>query len=344
LQAATNRQVARSGGDPLAHKAKAQLTFEEATERYLTKIEAEIESERHLQNWGASLRIYAFPQIGRTRVSDISRSDVLRVLEPIWETKTDTARRVRGRIEAVLNWATVAGYREGPNPAVWSGNLAILLGNPSKVAKAGHFPAVALRDVSAWWAALAQREGTAARALQFLALTAARSGEVRGMTWDEIDLEERVRTVPADRMKAGKEHRVPLTTEAVAILEALPRTSSPFVFAAPRGGMLSDMSVSAVMRRMQEAEEKAGGRGYLDPASGRPAVPHGLRSTFRDWAAEKTNYPGDMAELALAHKIGNAVEAAYRRGDMFEKRRRMMADWAAFLRGEVISEVVPLRA
>jgi integrase len=214
------------------------------------------------------------------------------------------------------------------------------------VAAKGNHPALSLTDLPRWWADLQTRDGMAARALQFLTLTAARSGEVRGMTWEEVDLEAKRWTVPAARMKMSREHRVPLTDEAVQILRALPRLEgSPRVFFAPRGGMLSDMTISAVMRRMQEAEEKrlaeldrkagrkpsSAPRGYLDPRSKRPAVPHGLRSSFRDWVAERTNYPGEMAEVALAHKIPNAVEAAYRRGDQLEKRRHMMQEWGGFL-------------
>lgn len=219
------------------------------------------------------------------------------------------------------------------------------------MAKADNQPALALGDVPRWWAALAQRDGMAAWALRFLVLTAARSGEVRGMTWDEIDFGGRGKpyrtektpaatiattatwNIPASRMKTGRRHRVPLTPEAVAILQGLPRTESPYVFHAQRGGMLSDMTLSAVMRRMQEAEVKAGRAGFLDPTSKRPAVPHGLRSTFRQWAAEQV-FPRDMAELALAHHVGTEVERAYQRSDMLERRRSMMAAWAAFLRGE----------
>ncbi len=286
--------------------------------------------------------------------------DVLRVLEPIWKDKTETASRLRGRIEAVLSWATVAGYREGDNPARWAGNLKELLPKPSKVAKAGNQPAVALGDLAAWWAALARREGMAARALQFLTLTAARSGEVRGATWDEIEglppanpanpanpatnaggrglpaHDRAIWRIPAARMKAGRAHSVPLSPEAVAILQGLPRVDgSPYIFPAPRGGQLSDMALSAVMRRMQEAEEAAGRAGWLDRESARPAVPHGLRSSFRQWAAER-GYPREMAETALAHFIGSEVERAYQRSDMVERRRAMMVDWAANLRGEAL--------
>jgi len=181
----------------------------------------------------------------------------------------------------------------------------------------------------------------ATRALEFMAMTAARSGEVRGATWAEIDLEAGLWTVPAERMKAGREHRVPLTAEAVALLRALPRLEgSAFVFPAARGGALSDMALSACMRRINEAREG----GYLDRRSGRPAVPHGLRSTFRDWTAERTDYPRDMAEIALAHVVGSDVERAYRRGDMIDRRRQMMAAWARFLRGHVGAKVVKMEA
>jgi integrase len=354
-QAEANRRLARQGGDPLHAKREAgeAVTFAQAVDRYLAKKSAEFRSEKHRKQWRATLETYALPVIGPRRVSDITRQDVLRVLEPIWETKTETASRLRGRIEQLLTWATVAGHRSGENPARWAGNLAELLPKPGKVARKDNHPALALADLPRWWADLQTRAGMAAKALQFLTLTAARSGEVRGMTWDEVDLEARLWTVPAARMKMGREHRVPLTEEAVAILRDLPRLAgSPFVFFAPQGGMLSDMSISAVMRRMQETEEKrgaerdsqaAGGaasgatsrqpRGYLDPRSKRPAVPHGLRSSFRDWVAERTAYPGEMAEVALAHKIPNAVEAAYRRGDQLEKRREMMTEWARFVTG-----------
>jgi integrase len=263
-------------------------------------------------------------------VDAIEVRDVLRALQPIWTEKTETASRLRGRIENVLSWATVAGHRSGDNPARWRGNLSELLPKPTKVAKVTHHPTLALTDAAAWMADLRKRDGIATRALEFVALTAARSGEVRGATWDEIDLEARLWTIPANRMKAGKEHRVPLTDEAVQLLKALPRfVDSPYAFPAARGGMLSDMGLSACMRRISEAKPGA----YLDPRSKRPAVPHGLRSTFRDWAAER-GFDRDMAEVALAHTVGSDVERAYRRGDMLERRRAMMAEWASFLDGK----------
>jgi integrase len=269
-------------------------------------------------------------------VRAIAVADVLRVLEPVWTSKTETASRLRGRIEQVLAWATVAGHREGDNPARWRGNLDQLLPKPSKVADSGNQPALSLRDAPRWWAALREREGMAARALEFLALTAARSGEVRGMTWDEVTMEggEAIWTIPAVRMKMGKTHRVPLSAQALDLLQKLPRLDgSPYVFFAPKGGPLSDMALSAVMRRLQEADVRAGGVGYLDTENKRPAVPHGLRSTFRQWAAEQ-GFPSDMAEIALAHARDSEVERAYQRSDLIERRRAMMAAWAGYLARE----------
>jgi len=347
------RGAAMQGRDPAQERrdARAGLTFEAAVERYLAAKLDEFRNDKHKAQWRSTLDTYASPVLGPKLVKDITLQDVLKVLEPIWQGKTETASRLRGRIEAVLSWATVAGHRAGDNPAAWKGNLSEMLAKPGKVAKADNQPALALGDVPRWWADLARRDGMAARALEFLTLTAARSGEVRGMTWDELDFGTPDKTdktdttpiatlattatwtIPASRMKAGRAHRVPLTPEAVAILQSLPRTESPYVFHAQRGGMLSDMTLSAVMRRMQEAEVKAKRAGFLDPVNKRPAVPHGLRSTFRQWAAER-GFPRDMAELALAHHIGTEVERAYQRSDMLERRREMMAAWAAYLRGK----------
>ncbi|MBI1416845.1 MAG: tyrosine-type recombinase/integrase [Limimaricola sp.] len=344
VAADANRRLARAGGDPLAEKrAKAETpTFAEAVEQYLEVIAPEFRSEKHLKQWRSTLDTYAGPVLGRMLVSDIALPDVLRVLQPIWTDKTETARRLRGRIESVLDWASVSGHRTGDNPARWRGNLDKKLPKPNKVAEKDNQPALALADLPRWWRALAQRDGIAAQALAFLTLTAARSGEVRGMAWDEVDMDRALWVIPATRMKMKREHRVPLTTEAVAMLRALPRLAgNPYVFFAPRGGMLSDMSISAVMRRMQEAEVKAGRPGWLDPVNKRPAVPHGLRSSFRQWAAEQ-GVDRDMAEMALAHRVGDATERAYQRSDMLERRRALAAAWARFVKGEAGGNVVDL--
>lgn len=308
-------------------------TFAEAFNRYYEeKLQGELKNAKHIKQWRSTLSTYAFPTIGDKAVESIKVEDMLTVLRPIWTNKNETATRVRQRIEVVLDWSKVMGFREGENPARWKGNLQQLLPSPNKVQSKNRYPAVALNEISDWFRLLRKREERAARALEFLTLTASRSGEVRGALWDEIDLEQRIWTVPAERMKAGREHRVPLASPVVDLLGNLPRFKDcPFVFPSPRNGQMSDMTISAVMRRMQETEEKRGRLGYLDPRSRRPAVPHGLRSSFRDWAAERTNYPREMAEIALAHNVGSDVERAYRRGDMVERRREMMEDWARFL-------------
>jgi integrase len=338
------RDKIERGIDPIEERKEAKaalaaaqrrgLTFADAADKYLSaKLDA-FKNAKHRQQWENTLATYAKPELGKMLVQDIAVQDVLRVLQPLWTDKTETANRVRGRIEAVLSWATVSGYRSGDNPARWAGNLKELLPAPSKVAKEGNQPALMIDDAPRWFEALRGREGFGARAVELLALTATRSQEIRGALWDEIDLEKALWIIPGPRMKMDREHRVPLSGEAVALLRALPRLQdNPLVFPAARGGQLSDMTLSAAMKRMHEADVAAGNAGFIDLTSKRPAVPHGLRSTFRDWVAERTNYPGDMAEVALAHRITNAVEASYRRGDMIEKRRKMMDDWAGYLAG-----------
>lgn len=338
------RDKIRRGIDPVEERKAAKaalfaaqkrgLTFDDAVEKYLEQKLKELKNDKHGKQWRSTLTAYASPAIGKMLVSEITVHDVQRMLDPIWMTITETATRVRSRVESVLDWATVKGHLTGENPARWKGNLETLMPKPNKVAKKGNQPAVALKDVQRWFAALQMREGVSARALEFVALTAARSGEVRGAVWEEFDLAAKVWVVPASRMKAGKEHRVTLTEEAVALLNKMPRlNSSPYVFAAPREGELSDMALSAVMRRMHKDDVEQGGQGFFDSKSKRPAVPHGLRSTFRVWAAEKTEYAREMAEIALAHTVGSEVERSYQRSDLFEKRRLMMETWSRFLRG-----------
>lgn len=320
-------EQSRAARSKLQAEQAAALTFDQCAAKFIKAHTPSWSNPKHAQQWTNTLQTYASPVLGELLVRDVELSHVLAVLEPIWHAKTETASRVRGRMEQVLDWATARGYRQGLNPARWRGHLDKLLPAPAKVAKVEHHDALPVGEVGAFMVKLRAAAGMGARALEFAILTAARSGEVRGARWDEIDLAGAVWTIPADRMKAGREHRVPLTVPALALLQALPRMADcPLVFPSARNGELSDMTLSAVLRRM-----KVG------------AVPHGFRSTFRDWAAERTNYPREVAEMALAHTIGDKVEAAYRRGDLFEKRRRLMDDWAAFLaRVEQPGVVVPL--
>ncbi len=333
------RELIRQGIDPIQRQQAAQsalraamaeaLTFKECAEAYIKAHQEGWKNAKHRQQWTNSLSQHAYPVLGELTVRDVKLPQVLAVLEPIWTTTNETASRVRSRMELVLDWATARGLRDGLNPARWRGHLDKLLPKPSKVTTVEHHPALPVGDVGAFMVRLREAQGTGARALEFAILTAARSGEVRGATWAEIDTEAKTWTIPAARMKAGKEHRVPLTAEALELLKSQTRMpGTDLVFPAPRGGQLSDMTLAAVLRRM-----------------GVPAVPHGFRSTFRDWASERTNYPRDAAEMALAHAIGDKVEAAYRRGDLFEKRRLMMADWAKFLaRVEKKGEVFDLQS
>lgn len=326
----------RAGIDPIEERKAARaaliaqqdrgLLFKDAVDRYLDNKLEGFKNQKHRDQWVSSLKNDALPVLGRMMVDQIESQDVLRVLEPIWAEKNESAKRLRGRIEAILTWATVAGHRVGENPARWAGNLKELLPAIAK-GKKDNQPALQLKDAPAWWADLSRREGISAYALRFLTLTASRSGEVRGARWDEIDGD--VWTIPAERMKMGREHRIALPTAAVDLLRALPRLDQDLIFPAPRGGQLSDMTLSAVMRKIQDAADDPG---YVDRVSKRPAVPHGLRSTFRQWAAEG-GYDRDMAEMALAHHVGNEVERAYQRSDMLERRREMMQAWSEFLGG-----------
>ncbi|WP_275289331.1 tyrosine-type recombinase/integrase [Halomonas elongata] len=305
------RKAARSA--LLAEQAKA-ITFKECAERVIAKKMAEATNKKHGKQWQSTLEQYAYPVIGDMSVDDIELSHIVEVLEPHWESRTETMTRVRQRIEAVLNYAITSEYRQRSNPAVWKGVLSNVLPSPNKIAKVEHHRALAIDAMHDFMADLRQRQGNAARCLEFVVLTAARSGEARGATWSEIDLEKRLWVVPGERMKAGKEHRVPLSDVAVKLLKAQPQGSGDdLVFPAPRGGKLSDAAMSALMRRM-----------------GVQATVHGMRSTFRDWAAERTSTPNAIAEMALAHAV-KGVEGAYRRGDLLAKRARLMGQWAEFI-------------
>jgi integrase len=330
------REQLRQGIDPIQHKRENRaalmaasgksMTFAQCAAKFIRSKSAEFKNAKHTAQWVSTLNTYASPVIGRLPVDLVTLPHIVKILEPIWITKTETAARLRGRIERVLAWATVSGFRSGDNPARWSGNLDAILPQPGKLRTVQHHKAVTLDDIATFYADLKTREGMGARALKFILLTAARSGEVRGATWGEIDLDKNLWTVPAERMKAKREHIVPLCSDAVKLLKSLPRLNE-LVFPAARGGVLSDMSISATMRRMNSE-----------------ATPHGMRSTFRDWCAENTNYPREVAEMALAHTIANKVEAAYRRGDLLAKRTKLMNDWCKFLNmPKQSADVTPIR-
>jgi integrase len=311
--------------------AKA-LTFKECAARYIASHRAGWRNPKHAAQWEATLATYAEPVMGGLSVQAIDTALVLKVLEPIWTTKPETAGRVRGRIESILDWAKVRGYRAGENPARWRGHLDKLLPARSKVRRIEHHAALPYAELPGFLVSLRKQEGTAARALEFAILTAARTGEVIGARWNEIDFLEKTWTVPAMRMKAGREHRVPLSARVLAMLEEvqpLRHAEDGFVFPGAKFGQpLSNMAFLMLLRRL--------GRDDL--------TAHGFRSTFRDWAADRTNFPAEVAEMALAHAVSGKVEAAYRRGDLFEKRRRLMDAWAEFVTGGSMSpKVLALR-
>ena len=326
-EARKQRALFKSGNDPIAvrraiesaaaAKRATQKTFAEVAARYIAQHEKSWKNAKHHAQWTATLRTYAEPTIGKLLVSDVQPAHVISVLEPIWTTKTETATRVRSRIEIVLDYAAAHGFREGPNPARWKGNLDAALPKAAKVARVLHHAALDVEDASSFMKRLKGQEGMGARALELAILTAARSGEVRGATWSEVDLEARLWTVPGARMKSGREHRVPLSEPAAQLLAALPGHRLPDGYLFPgMKGPLSDMSLTAVLRRMKLS-----------------ATTHGFRSTFRDWVSECTDYSGEVAEMALSHVVGDKVEAAYRRGDLLAKRVALMSDWAMFLAG-----------
>lgn len=319
------RKQIRNGIDPLKEKhiqkahqekiARKQKTFHECAEAVLEIKERELKSKKHIAQWRSSLETYAYPVIGQKRVGEITKTDLLAILEPIWLTKNETANRVRGRIETVLDYAKAKEYLEGDNPAAWKGMLKPLLPMPSKVQNKKHHAALPYGELGAFMTELLTRTGVSARALEFSILTVARSGEIRGAEWSEIDLDTKTWIIPAERMKASKEHRVPLSDAAVALLKMLPRfKDNNLVFPAPRGGQLSDMSLTAVLKRM--------GRSDL--------TQHGFRSTFREWAGETTSYQREVIEHALAHQLADKAEAAYQRGTLWPKRVALMDDWTDF--------------
>lgn len=289
------------------------MTFKECREKFIAAQRAGWRNEKHSAQWETTLERYVEPVFGAVSIQAIDTGLVLKVLEPIWREKPETARRVRGRVEAIIDFATAREWRKGENPARWRGHLDKLLPSRDKVRRVKHHAALPYDQLPAFFTELRDQDGTAARALEFTILTAARTGEALGARSDEIDAAAKVWTVPESRMKASREHRVPLSPRALELAPGVGGRS--LLFAGPSGDRpLSNMAMTMVLRRM--------GRGDV--------TVHGFRSSFRDWAAERTNFPSEVVEMALAHAVGDKVEAAYRRGDLLEKRRRLMEAWASY--------------
>jgi integrase len=309
--------------------AKA-MTFRECAEAYIKANAAGWKNPKHAAQWPSTLGTYVYPIFGPFPVQAINTALVTKAIEPIWTSKPETASRVRGRIESVLDWAAARGYRQGENPARWKGHLENLLPQKSKVRRVEHHAALPYTDLAEFIAELRQQEGIAARALEFAILTAGRTGEVIGAKWSEINLAERLWTIPPERMKAGKEHRVPLCDRAIVLLDEIREVrEGDFLFPGGKARRpLSNMAFLMLLRRM--------GRGDL--------TAHGFRSTFSDWCSECTHFPAEVREMALAHAVGSKVEAAYRRGDLFQKRRDLMAAWGSFATAEPGANVVQIAA
>ncbi|MEB0281659.1 tyrosine-type recombinase/integrase [Sphingomonas sp. 10B4] len=320
------REAAQALADAQAAQV-AGVTFKAVAEAYIGANEASWRNAKHRQQWSNTLASYVYPIVGDMRVSSIDTAHILQIIEPMWKATPETASRVRGRIETVLDAAKARGYREGENPARWRGHLAQLLPARPRLSR-GHHKALPYETVPAFVADLRERKAFAALALEFAILTATRTNEVLGATWAEVDMDKATWTIPADRMKAAREHRIPLSPRALEILESVKAAGKGHLFPATEGGKMSNMAMAMLLRRME-----------VD------CTVHGFRSAFRDWAAESTGYAHEVCEMALAHVIGNKAEAAYRRGDLFDKRRRMMADWAAFCaRGDAAgATVTPMR-
>ena len=337
--AAENKALAQRGINPKLEKVTPKVipSFTEVIELALPSILDELKNAKHRAQWRTTLETYALPSIGSIPVNEISVNEIHALLQPIWKNKTETASRVRGRIEKVLDYAIVKGMMSPPNPATWQGNLSALLPQKAKVKTKRNHPALQLKDAQRWWAELKQRDGTGAKALLLLTMTASRSGEIRGMRWEEVHLFEEAEakkrgfpgiwTRAAERMKAKREHRVPITS-AMYELICSTNDNAGLVFKSGKLTTLSDMTLSALMKRMHASDEY----GFVDQRSALPAVPHGLRSTFRDWVAE-TGQSREAAELQLAHKFGSEVEHAYYRTDLVDERAKLLSKWHNFLEG-----------
>lgn len=330
---AENRKKVKVGIDPVDERRRFAgnlilsepiiPNFTQCAARYIRSHRRGWRNKKHARQWVSTLKTYAVPLIGNKPVDSIDTQDIVAVLTPIWHLKTETAKRVQGRIENVLDYAIVHEYRSTANAARWRGHLDKLLAKPSRIQQVAHHPAMPYNDVPRFLALLGQNQYMSSKALQLLIHTATRTSEVLHATWSEFDIEKRVWTIPAERMKARREHRVPLTDQVIANLKGLPRhADNPYVFPGARYGRpLSNMAMLQLMRGLDIGV--GGQEGNY--------VPHGFRSSFRDWSGEVTSFPRDVAEMALAHTIQNKVEAAYRRGDLFEKRREMMQSWSDFI-------------
>ncbi|WP_372403297.1 tyrosine-type recombinase/integrase [Acinetobacter piscicola] len=310
------------------HRAK---TFRECAEVVIAKKTLELKNQKHIGQWSSTLETYIYPTLGDLTVGTITKVDIAAVLEPIWIKKNETAKRIRGRIESIFDYAKAMGYFVGDNPAEWKGNLEPILGNLKQESRP--HPSLPYEQVAEFIHHLRQKKGISPKALEFAILTACRSGEIFGAKWHEIDFKNKVWIIPKERMKAEKEHRVPLSQQSINLLESIqPYTQShDFIFPAPRTSeMLSDMSLTTLIKRMHAQKLKENGLGYIDPKQNRVITTHGFRSTFRDWSADKTDYPREVCEHVLAHKLPDEVEAAYLRGAYLEKRKDLMTDWARF--------------
>jgi len=337
--AAENKALVVQGINPKAErKQTAHIpTFSQLMEEALPSLTDGLSNAKHCKQWRSTLENYAIPHIGRTTINEITVTDIHDLLKPIWKTKTETASRLRGRIEKVFDYAIVKNMMKPPNPATWKGNLSVLLPAKSKITTERHHPALQLKDAQRWWAELKQRDGTGVLALMLLTMTTSRSREVRFMRWEELEFfpenEAKEREIygiwkrPIQHMKQKQEHRVPITKSFYDLIKSIPKTTE-LVFPSKKQTPLSDMTLSALMKRMHHSDEV----GYVDAASGLPAVPHGLRSTFRNWVAE-TGQSREAAELQLAHKFGSPVEHAYYRTDLLELRAKLLHDWWDFLEG-----------
>jgi integrase len=320
-----NPLEAKKEGQIAAALARAKtMTFDQCAKAYILAHKAGWKNAKHAQQWTNTLNTYASPVFGHLAVAEIDTGLVVKCLAPIWESKTETASRVRGRIQSVLGWATTSGYRTGENPARWKDHLENLLATISRSSRVKNHPSLPWPRMGAFMAALRARKGVSARAVEFAVVTACRSGEVRNAQWTEFDTVDKVWTIPAERMKANREHQVPLSDAALALLESMPNESD-FVFSGTKGQPLSDMSLTAVIRRMNSDEKAL----WVD-TDGKGITVHGFRSSFRMWAAETTNFPREVAEHALAHQLPDAVERAYQRGSQFVKRAALMTEWSVY--------------